>query len=288
MRRAREIENFVRYVGSKGKKREGFKLVDGGALIPEEVLEVRKEERTLDLTKLVKVVEVNTGSGKYPLIRKSGGKMVSVAELEKNPELSKPIIDDIKYEIKTYRGYVAVSQEIIDDADYDIAGEILEEIADQELNTKNIQIADILKTAEPKAVTGIDGLKDLSNTQIDGSYETKAIVSASLFNELDKAKDNNGRYLLQSDVTAENGKRLFGRHDIEILDDDVIGNMEGDLVGFIGDPKEFIILFDRKRATAKWIDDNIYGELLTANTRFDIKKLNDDAGFYIRYTPEVK
>ncbi len=212
--------------------------------------------------------------------------MVTVAELEANPKLANPTIEEVDYKIETYRGYIPVSQEAIDDADYDITGLIAEEIADQELNTKNAAIAAILKTATPKSVTGLDGLKEVFNVSLKSVYAAKAVISSSLYNVLDTMKDNNGRYLLQDDITVASGKRLFGKEVVK-LDDTMIGESEGDLVGFIGDPKAFMTLFDRKRASIKWVDHNVYGQLLAGFVRFDAKATDTDAGFYITFTPET-
>lgn len=281
-------EAINNYVKSKGQTREGFTSVDGGALIPEELLTPEKApEDVVDLSKLVKVVKVNSGSGKYPVIKKSGSKMVSVAELQANPELAKPTITGVDYSIETYRGYIPVSQEVIDDADYDVTGLIAEEIADQELNTRNAAIAAVLKTATPKTVTGLDGLKAVFNKDIKKVYNAKAVISSSLYNELDTLKDNDGRYLLQTDITVASGKRLFGR-EVVVLDDDMIGTQAGDLVGFVGDPKAFCTLFDRKRASVKWVDNDVYGQLLAGFVRFDVQATDEDAGFYITYTPEAE
>lgn len=275
------------YVRSKGQTRDGFTSVDGGALIPEELLTPEKApEDVVNLSNLVRVRKVNSGAGKYPVIKKSGSKMVSVAELEKNPELAKPTITEVTYNIETYRGYIPVSQEVIDDADYDVVGMIAEEIADQELNTKNAAIAAVLKTAPAKEVTGLDGLKTVFNVDLKKVYNAKAIISASLYNELDTLKDNDGRYLLQTDITVASGKRLFGK-EVVVLDDDMIGEEDGNLVGFIGDPKAFCTLFDRKRASVKWVDNNVYGQLLAGFVRFDVEATDTDAGFYVTYTPEV-
>src|SRR5690554_990155 len=199
----------------------GFKVVDGGVLIPEEILAPQKEKKdALDLTKYVHVIKTNRGSGKIPLIKKSGSKMNTVAELEKNPELAKPEIDDVSFDIDTYRGYIPVSQEAIEDADYDITGLIAEEIADQELNTKNAAIVTILKSApapeydeseEALPVVGIDGLKTVLNTKLKRVYNVKLYVSSSLYNELDITKDKNGRYLLQDSISSASGKSFAGR-----------------------------------------------------------------------------
>jgi HK97 family phage major capsid protein len=280
-------DGINQYVRTKGQTRDGFTSVEGGALIPEELLRPQKApEDVVDLSKLVAVAKVNSGAGKYPVIKKSGSKMVSVAELAANPELAKPTITEVAYDIETYRGYIPVSQEVIDDADYDVTGLIAEEIADQELNTKNNAIATVLKTATPKAVTGLDGLRAVFNKDIKKVYNVKAIISSSLYNELDTLKDGNGRYLLQDDITVESGKRLFGK-EVVVLDDDMIGAAEGNLVGFIGDPKAAVTLFDRKRASVKWVDNDVYGQLLAGFVRFDVEKTDAEAGFYITYTPEV-
>lgn len=279
------IENYVR-TKKQAREMDGFKVVDGGVLVPDEFLAAEKaKETSLDLSKIVKVRKVNSGAGSYPIIKKSGGKMVSVAELEKNPELAKPTITDIAFKVETYRGYIPVSQEVIDDAAYDVVGLISEEIRDQELNTKNSAIATVLKTMPAKTVTGLDGLKTLYNTDIKKVYEAEAVISSSLYNALDLMKDENGRYLLQDDVTAESGKKLFGRIDVTILDDDVIGTEKGDLVGFFGDPKEAITLFDRKASSVKWVDNEVYGELLAGYVRFQAKKTDEEAGYYVTFTP---
>lgn len=282
-----EVRELINdYVRTKQiRQMEGFKVVDGGVLVPEEILApYRKPEDVIDLTEFVRVVRVNRGSGKVPIIKKSGSKMVSVTELEKNPELAKPTITDVAFDIETYRGYIPVSQEVIDDADFDVTGLIAEEISDQELNTKNNAIVEVLKTATPKAVTGLDELKSVFNKDIKRVYNVKAVISASLYNVLDTLKDNNGRYLLQDDITLESGKRLFGK-EVIVLDDDVIGEADGDLVGFIGDLEAFCMLFDRKSVSVKWVDNDIYGQLLASYVRFDVQKIDEDAGYYVTFTP---
>lgn len=277
------------YVKSKGQTRD-FTSVEGGALIPEELLTPQiKPEDVVDLRNYVKRVSVNSASGKYPVISKSGGKMVTVAELEANPKLANPVIVKVDYSVETRRGYIPVSQEVIDDADYDVTGLIRDEINDQSRNTSNADIAAVLKTATVKAVTGIDGLKDLINKDIRKVYPVKFIVSASLYAELDKLKDKNGRYLLQDSITATSGKVLLGK-EVIVLDDDMIGTTAGNLVGFVGDANSFCAYFDRKQASVQWVDNQIYGQLLAGMIRYDVKKTDSDAGFYITYTnaPETE
>jgi len=290
----RKMENIVEvrsaiksYVQSKGSARAGFTSVEGGALIPVEMLAPKKALKDkIDLTKFVNVVKVNSGSGKYPFITGSGGIMISVAELAANPELAKPVITEVAYDISTYRGYVAISQEAIDDADYDVTGLISENIQDQDFNTKNLAIATVLKTATAKAVTGLDGIVTLLNTGFKDAYSVKLFITKSLYNALDLLKDLDGRYLLQPDPTVASGKSIKG-HEVVPMDDTVIGTLEGDLKGFVGDAKEFATLFDRQQASVKWVDNDIYGQLLADFVRFDTKKVDSNAGVYITYTAAV-
>lgn len=288
-KRSEEIEEarsaINAFVKSKGQVREGgFKEADAGILIPVEILAPQeKPEDIVDLKNYVKNVSVNSASGKYPVIAKSGSKMSTVAELEQNPELSKPKISNIDYSIETRRGYIPISQEAIDDADYDVTGLIRDEINDQSRNARNTDIATILKSATAKSVTGLDGLKDLVNKEIKKVYPVKFIISASLYAELDKLKDKNGRYLLQDSITSSSGKMLFGK-EVIVLDDEMIAGA-GELKGFVGDPKSFCAFFDRKQTSVEWVDNQIYGKLLAGIVRYDVKKTDTDAGFYITYTP---
>ena len=288
-KRSEEIEEarsaINAFVKSKGQVREsGFKEVDAGILIPVEILSPQeKPEDVVDLKNYVKTVSVNSASGKYPVIAKSGSKMNTVAELEQNPELSKPKIENVDYSIETRRGYIPISQEAIDDASYDVTGLIRDEINDQSRNTRNADIATVLKSATAKSVTGLDGLKDLVNKEIKKVYPVKFIISSSLYAELDKLKDKNGRYLLQDSITSASGKILSGK-EVVVLDDDVIAGA-GELRGFVGDAKSFCTFFDRKQTSVEWVDSQIYGKLLAGIVRYDVKKTDGEAGFYITYTP---
>lgn len=93
-------EAIVAYVRSMGQKREGVKTTNVGALIPKEVLSPQKErERQIPLLNLIHTVKVTSGSGTYPVLKKSHRKMTEVGELEENPELGKTRAIDVDYKI---------------------------------------------------------------------------------------------------------------------------------------------------------------------------------------------
>ena len=266
----------------------GLKTTDSGsaALIPTEVLKPHFVNKTRNpLLDLVERVKVNSGSGKYPVIKKTDGVMVSTEELKSNPELGKPAISEIDYSIKTYRGYVPVSQEMIDDADYDIMSIVEDEVFNQGENTELSLVAAVLKKATQADAAGFDGIKDIYNKKLKSIYKASIVVTKSMFAALDKVKDKDGRYMLQTDVASPTGYS-FGGKTIYKVDDTVFGN-EGDMKFFIGDVTEFVKEFDRAQVSVKWVNNDIYGQLLGLFIRLDIKKVDEEAGFFGTYTDVV-
>jgi HK97 family phage major capsid protein len=281
----RSINQFIR---TKGEKRDGLTTVGAEAVIPvDRITKPEKQPETVvDLRQHVGRVPVTTGTGSYPILRANKNKMISVAELAKNPALANPEFTKVNYEIDTYRGYIPVSQESLDDSDIDLGGLVAENIQRQSLNTSNVEIAKKLQTAPAKAVTTIDDLKDIVNVAIDPAYNVKFIASQSFFNELDKMKDNDGRYLLQQDVTVASGYKLLGR-EVVVMADDVIGTKAGDKVAFVGDPSLFAKYFDRQQASVRWVDNDVYGQLLAGFIRFDVQVADNAAGFYVTLGPKA-
>ena len=266
----------------------GLKTTDSGsgALIPKEVLKPHFVNKTRNpLLDLLERVKVNSGSGKYPVIKKTDGVMVSTEELKSNPELGKPAISEIDYSIKTYRGYVPVSQEMIDDADYDIMSIVEDEVVNQGENTELSLVTAVLKTATQADAAGFDGIKDIYNKKLKSIYKASIVVTKSMFAALDKVKDKDGRYMLQTDVASPTGYS-FGGKTIYKVDDAVFGN-EGDMKFFIGDVTEFVKEFDRQQVYVKWVNNDIYGQLLGLFVRWDIKKVDEEAGFFGTYTDVV-
>lgn len=286
LRQRDAIAKFIR----TGQTRdiEGLKTTDSGsaALIPTEVLKPHFLEKTRNpLLDLVQRVKVNSGSGKYPVIKKTDSKMASTDELKANPELGKPSISEIDYSIKTYRGYIPVSQEMIDDADYDIMSIVEDEVFNQGENTELSLVATILKSATQADAAGFDGIKDIYNKKLKSIYKASIVVTQSMFAALDKVKDKNGRYMLQTDVASPTGYS-FGGKTIYPVDDTVFGS-EGDMKFFIGDVSEFVKLFDRSQVSVKWVNNDIYGQLLGLFIRLDVKKVDAAAGFFGTYTDVV-
>lgn len=277
-----QIVDYVKSRKLPASQERAFKVVDGGALIPEEVLNAEiPESNSPDLRQFVNVRSVSTISGKLPVMEHSGKRMHTVAELEKNPKLANPKFNKVPWSVETYRGYIPVSQEAIDDGE-NVVAIIASEINDQTLNTTNAEILEAVKTINPTEVSDVDELKGLLNTGLKKKYNPVIFMSASMFNEVDALKDDNGRYLFQQDMTAQSGMRLFG-YRVVILDDDLIGEKDGEKVAFVGDLKRAVTYFDRKQASVKWIDHMVYGQMLASFIRFDVAVTDENAGYYVTF-----
>jgi HK97 family phage major capsid protein len=279
-------EAVLEFIRSRGQKRAGVKTTDVGAIIPKEILEPQKTpERQNPLLNLIHVVKVTSGSGSYPVMKKSNRKMTEVGELEENPELGKTKITEVDYKIKTYRGELPISREAIEDAQYDLIGILQEDIQDQDEQTKLAIVADVMKSAKVVNASGLDGIKDILNTKISSVYKKSLVVTDTMFNALDKIKDKDGRYMMQPDITSPTGYSFSGKT-IYPVEDTLLGQ-EGEMKFFIGDVEYFLTLFDRMELTVNWEDNHKFGKNLASYLRFDIQKTDEDAGVFGTYTDAV-
>ncbi len=260
---------------------DGIKKADVKPVSSEEILYTpqREVKTVVDLKPFTTVYQAKKASGKYPVLQRATTKMVSVAELEKNPKLAKPEFKDVAWTIDTYRGAIPLSQESIDDADVDLVSLVSESISQIKVNTTNDAIAKVLKTFTAKTVKNLDEMKALLNG-FDPAYNVSLIVSQSFYQILDTLKDGNGRYLLQDDITAVSGKTLLGKP-VFVLSDEVLGANKA----FVGDFKRGVLFADRKDLGLRWADNEIYGQYLQAVLRFGVTKVDEQAGYYVTYTP---
>lgn len=277
--------DYVRGGNSKTDLRklpEGVKSDDVGVIIPEDIVTKTRmlPETRVDLRNLVQVLKVNTPMGKYPILNSTEAVMITVAELEANPDLEKPQFKEVTYDVDTYRGQIPVSKESLDDSDEDLGALIAGHIQRIAVNTANKAIVTNLKTAKAETVTNLDRIKTLINTGFDPAYNLQLIVSQSFYNEIDLMKDNEGRYLLQPSITAQSGKALLGL-DVTILSDKLLGGVAGAKVAFLGDPAGFTVFFDRKEVAVRWQEYGHYGEILAAAMRFDVQNIDPAAGMFL-------
>lgn len=264
---------------------DGVKKTDTTKVTSEELVTTpaREIKTTVDLKPFTTIYPAKKASGKYPILKKATSKMVSVAELEKNPALAKPEFEQVDWSVETYRGAIPVSQESVDDADVDLISIVAETVGQIKVNTTNAAIADVLKSFTAKTVANVDDIKKIINVDLDPAYDVAFVVSQSFYQILDTLKDKNGRYLLQDSITAVTGKVLLGKP-VFVLSDEILG-ASGEAKAFVGDFKRGVLFADRKDLGLRWADNEIYGQYLQAVLRFGVKKVDAKAGYFVTFTP---
>ena len=89
-KKTNETRSINQYIRSKGETRDGLTTVGAEAVIPiDRITKPEKQPETVvDLRQHVGRVPVTTGTGSYPILKANKNKMISVAELAKNPALA--------------------------------------------------------------------------------------------------------------------------------------------------------------------------------------------------------
>ncbi|WP_326245838.1 phage major capsid protein [Bacillus velezensis] len=277
-----EVRAFEEFLRTKGEKRDGLKSNGVEAIIPIDVITKPQQEpeNVVDLAAIVNNVNVTTASGTYPVLANADTGLVSVAELEKNPELAKPKFNKVAWAVETYRGQLPISQEAIDDSGVDLSAIVANHLQQVKRITKNTKVAEVLRSFPAKTVKGTDDIKHILNVDLMQAYNRDIVATSSAFQFLDTLKDKNGQYILRQDISTETGKVLLGSK-VNVVDDTVLGEKSGDAVMFIGDLKKAAFFANRVDATAKWVENEVYGQVLSLAVRFDVKKADAKAGYFV-------
>lgn len=264
-----------------GEVRDGVSTVDGQVIIPKEILDIQKVPTdATQLSTYVNSVNVTTGVGALPILAKNTARLATAEELAQNPEIAKLQLKEVDYKAVTYRGVLPVSMEMLQDAP-EINGVISTYVSEAKSLTEQAKIGEVLAKATPVAVSDVDGIKDAFNKGL-ANYNKMFVVSESFFAEVDKLKDNDGRYLLQDSITAPSGKQLLGAP-VVIVADDVLGKA-GEAHAFVGDVKAFALEAMRSDISVAWQDDDIFGKKLAVALRADFQVADDQAGKFLTFS----
>lgn len=289
-----EVRDFKNYLETRDIAGGSLTTDSGFVVIPEEIVTdiLKLKEVEFNLDQYVTVKQVKNGSGKYPVVRQSQvAALPEVAELAQNPELAVKPFFELAYDIKTHRGYFMISREAIEDAQIDVLGELKQWMARTIAATRNSAIINVLKNGGPgedgpttkipaATVTSIDDIKDAVNVNLLPNYEHNvAIVSQSAFATIDKLKDGNGNYLVQSDIKEASARRLLGAK-VVVLPDEMLGE-DGANTIVIGNLKDAITLFDRSQYQASWTSYMQFGEALMVAVRQDARLLDHKAAMVL-------
>lgn len=267
---------------------------DGGYTVPEDVSTRIEHLRTAkaSLLDLVAVVPVTTMTGSRTFKKRSqqtGFELV--AEGAAVAQGTTPKFGRYSYSIKKYGGYFALTNELLADSDANVADELMQWIADESRVTANKLILGVLTGKSAAQGTGLDDIKKAVNVTLGQAFAgtSRIVTNDDGLNWLDTLKDTNGNPLLKEDPTNPLQPRIavgFRSVPLTVLPNDDMASPEGKLRFIVGDLREGVRYFDRRRRTilasqvATVGDLNAFSSDLTlyrALEREDVVKRDDSA-----------
>lgn len=259
---------------------------DGGFTVPEDIsTKIGELKQTVDaLEQYVTNEPVSTMSGARTLeVRADSVPFVDVAEMGTIGDMGSPKFQRMTYTIKKYAGFMPISNELLADTAENITAYVSNWIAKKSKATRNSLILGVLNGLTKKAFVDYGDIKTTLNVTLDPAISQNAsiITNQDGYNYLDQLEDNDGRPLLQPDPTNATGKLLFGKP-VVVLSNKTLASGVDKLPFIIGDLKEAIVLFDRKKLSVDmskeggdaWRTDSTE---LRAIEREDVKLRDDEA-----------
>lgn len=234
--------------------REGSDI-DGGYIVPQDIVTQINRFKSAEFSLLPLVdynkVATNRGSRTFETKKNATGfEMMdeggTISQIENiNFEL-------IRYDIKTYGGFLPVSNQLLVDTDAALQQTISKWFARKSVATANKLILDLLKSKGEVSLGGLTDIKKTLNVTLGQAYLSSSII---LTNDdglqwLDGLKDENGRYLLNPNPTEPAKLQLRAGATvvpIQVAPNNVLPTENSKIPFIIGDFKESIAYWDREQ-----------------------------------------
>ena len=269
---------------------------DGGLTVPQDIQTRIKELRRSDdnLEQYVNVEPVTTMSGSRVIEKEADSTAwPDIDEEGEFTEVETPQFAKIAYKITKKGGKMLCSLELLADTAENILAYLMKWIAKKTRATRNARILvcmDAITKGKEVAVTDLDSLKDIFNVMLDPAIAASSAVWTNQdgFNWLDKLKDKDGNYILQSDPTDKTRTLLFGKYTVHVLSNKVLKTTTEASANtntyplYCGNLAEAVTLFDRefmtvessKEAGSVWDKDQL---AVKVRDRFDVKAVDEAA-----------
>lgn len=276
------IPAFEQYVRTHGETRDGLKTDGASAVIPKELITpvFQLKQSNYNLAQYATVKQVSSGSGTYPIATSQQSAVLATKEeLADIADVDANMFTEVPFDVKTRAGKIALSNEVVEDAEVDIVSEVKTQLQQLVDNTDNTQIMGLLTgTSFAKATaTNIDDLKKIFNVTLDPALSKMWLVNQSGFNYLDTLKDSEGRYLLQPNPTAPSGFTLLGAPVVMISDKLLANNADGTFPMIAGDLSQAVAVFRRNQVTAQWDKFDQFSQGLSVIVRNDYEVIDKTA-----------
>ena len=276
------IPAFEQYVRTHGETRDGLKTDGASAVIPKELITpvFQLKQSNYNLAQYATVKQVSSGSGTYPIATSQQSAVLATKdELADIADVDANMFTEVPFDVKTRAGKIALSNEVVEDAEVDIVSEVKTQLQQLVDNTDNTQIMSLLTgTSFAKATAAnIDELKKIFNVTLDPALSKMWLVNQSGFNYLDTLKDSEGRYLLQTNPTAPSGFTLLGAPVVMISDKLLANNADGTFPMIAGDLSQAVAVFRRNQVTAQWDKFDQFSQGLSIIVRNDYEVIDKTA-----------
>ncbi|WP_367294096.1 phage major capsid protein [Levilactobacillus brevis] len=276
------VPAFEAYVRSHGETRDGLNTSGASAVIPKELITpvFQLKQSTYNLAQYATVKQVSSGSGTYPIsTSRQSAVLATKEELADIADVNANMFTEVPFDVKTRAGKIALSNEVVEDAEVDIVSEVKAQLQQLVDNTDNTQIMGLLTGSSfaKATATSIDDLKKIFNVTLDPALSKMWLVNQSGFNYLDTLKDSEGRYLLQPNPTSPSGFTLLGAPVVMISDKLLANNADGTFPMVAGDLSQAVAVFRRNQVTAQWDKFDQFSQGLSVIVRNDYEVIDKTA-----------
>lgn len=203
----------------------GIALKDGAVIIPETILAPEHEQHQFPrLGNLVRKVAVSTTTGKLPVFMTSTDTLKAHTEYAPTDKGATPEIKPILWDLNTYTGAYAFSQELISDSSYNWEAELRSRLVELRDNTDDSLIMSALTNGVTAVASDdpVSALKTALNVTLkpQDSQSASIILSQSAYDIVDQLVDGEGHPLLQPAVANATGYSILGKT-VVIVDDNL-------------------------------------------------------------------
>ena len=281
----RDFANFLKtgqVADSISRADNNIGLNSGSVIIPETILTPEHEQHQFPrLGSLVRTVKVSTTTGKLPVFQTSSDKLSIHTEFQPSERHAAPEIKPINWDLKTYTGNYAFSQDLISDSSYNWQSELSSRLQELKDNTNDDLIINAL-TNGVTTKTATDLISDIKtalnvNLKPQDSQAASIVLSQSAFNELDQMTDKEGRPLVQPDVTKGTGQSILGKT-VVVVDDLLFPAAKaGDANIIVAPLQKAVINFQNNEITGQFIDSyDVWYKILGIYLREDVVQARKD------------
>lgn len=182
---------------------------NGGYTVPEDIrYEIEHfKEAEFSFEKYISKENVSTNKGRRTFQAKTTVTgFTEVSEGGVIPEAQKPTFTPIEYNITDKAGFIALTNDLLNDSAANLKSFIVDWFGKQRKATINNKVLyKLTNGVTPTAVTDLKGLKKLINTGVGSAYDSKIFTNDDGMDWLDSLEDSQHRPLL-TPVPSEAGK----------------------------------------------------------------------------------